>query len=85
MLNKLSFNDDDNINNNNNNNNNIIIIIIMGRPGLSPRHGDRPPTDNCDPRTTVNSISSSASFGGSSARQRLLRDGDISALGLSGH
>jgi len=58
----------------------------LGRAALSPRHGDRPPTSNCDLRTTVNSVSPSASFvRGGSARQRLLRDGDISALGLSGH
>jgi len=57
----------------------------LGRAGLSPRHGNRPPTGNCDPRTTLNSVSTSASFGGNSTRQRLLRDGDISALGFSGH
>jgi len=57
----------------------------LGRAGLSPRHGDRPPTGNCDQRTTVNSVSSSASFGGGSARQRLLCDGEISALELRGH
>jgi len=52
---------------------------------LSPLHGNRPLTGNCDPRTTFNSVSTSASFGGNTARQRLLRDWDISALWLSGH
>jgi len=41
--------------------------------------------NNCDPRTTYNSVSSSASVGGNSAWQSLLRDRDISALGLCGH
>jgi len=56
----------------------------LGRTGFSPRHGDRLQTVTCYPRTTVNSVSSSASFGGNSTRQRLLRNGNSLTLGLSG-
>jgi len=51
----------------------------LGRAVLSPRRGNRPPTGNCGPWTTFNSVSTSAFFGGNSTWQRLLRDGDISA------